>query len=119
MSMKNSIDTGIRTCDLPTCSAVPQPTAPPAACPFLHSLYANEAQVLFLTFNRRKIITTEKDKNSQQNCKEDETRCDAAASAQTARYVEIFCAYEKSRQPTPAEKRRLEQRSFCDSEKLV
>jgi hypothetical protein len=30
MSMKNSIDTiGNRTRDLPACSAVPQPTAPP------------------------------------------------------------------------------------------
>jgi hypothetical protein len=34
MSMKNSSDTiGNRTRNLPTCSAVPQPTAPPAACP--------------------------------------------------------------------------------------
>jgi len=34
MSMKESNDTiGNRTRDLPTCSAVPQPTAPPAACP--------------------------------------------------------------------------------------
>jgi hypothetical protein len=33
MSMKNSSDTiGNRICDLPACSAVPQPTAPPAAC---------------------------------------------------------------------------------------
>jgi hypothetical protein len=33
MSMKNSNDTiGNRTRDLPACSAVPQPTAPPAAC---------------------------------------------------------------------------------------
>jgi hypothetical protein len=33
MSMKNSSDTiGNRTRDLPACSAVPQPTAPPAAC---------------------------------------------------------------------------------------
>jgi hypothetical protein len=32
--MKNSNDAiGNRTHDLPTCSAVPQPTAPPAACP--------------------------------------------------------------------------------------
>jgi len=32
--MKNSNDTiGNRTRDLPVCSAVPQPTAPPAACP--------------------------------------------------------------------------------------
>jgi hypothetical protein len=36
MSMKNSSDTiGNRTRDLPTCSAVPQPIAPPAACPCL------------------------------------------------------------------------------------
>ena len=36
MSMKNSIYTiGNRTCDLAGCSAVPQPTAPPAACPSL------------------------------------------------------------------------------------
>jgi hypothetical protein len=35
MSMKNFSDIiGNRTRDLPTCSAVPQPTAPPAACPF-------------------------------------------------------------------------------------
>jgi len=34
--MKNSNDTiGNRTCDLPACNAVPQPTAPPAACPIL------------------------------------------------------------------------------------
>jgi hypothetical protein len=34
MSMKNSNDTiGNRTRDLPVCSAVLQPTAPPAACP--------------------------------------------------------------------------------------
>jgi hypothetical protein len=34
MSMKNSRDSiGNRTRDLPVCSAVPQPTAPPAACP--------------------------------------------------------------------------------------
>jgi len=34
MSMKKSNDTiGNRTRDLPACSAVPQPTAPPAACP--------------------------------------------------------------------------------------
>jgi len=32
--MKNSSDTvGNRNTDLPACSAVPQPTAPPAACP--------------------------------------------------------------------------------------
>ena len=34
MSMKNFIDTiGNRTRDLPACRAMPQPTAPPAACP--------------------------------------------------------------------------------------
>jgi hypothetical protein len=34
MSIKNSSYTvGNRTCDLPTCSAVPQQTAPPSACP--------------------------------------------------------------------------------------
>jgi hypothetical protein len=34
MSMKNFNETtGNRTRDLSTCSAVPQPTAPPAACP--------------------------------------------------------------------------------------
>ena len=36
MSMINSNDTiGNRNRDLPVCSAVPQPTAPPAACPSL------------------------------------------------------------------------------------
>ena len=36
MSIKNSNDTICnRTCDLPTCSAVPQPTAPPRTPPFL------------------------------------------------------------------------------------
>jgi hypothetical protein len=35
LPLKNSNDSiGNRTRDLPTCSAVPQPTAPPAACPF-------------------------------------------------------------------------------------
>jgi hypothetical protein len=34
MSVKDSNDTiGNRTCDLPACSALPQQTAPPAACP--------------------------------------------------------------------------------------
>jgi hypothetical protein len=31
--MKNSDTIGTRTRDLPACRAVPQPTAPPAACP--------------------------------------------------------------------------------------
>jgi hypothetical protein len=36
MSMKNSNDTmGNRTRNLPTCTAVPQPTAPPAAYPII------------------------------------------------------------------------------------
>jgi hypothetical protein len=36
MSMKNSNDTiGNQTRDLPACSTVPQPTAPPAACPHI------------------------------------------------------------------------------------
>ena len=35
-SMKNSNDTlGNRTRDVPACSTVPQPTAPPAACPHI------------------------------------------------------------------------------------
>jgi hypothetical protein len=38
MSVKNSSDTiGNRTRDVPVCSAVPQPTAPPRA-PFCHSV---------------------------------------------------------------------------------
>jgi len=48
MSMKNSSDTiGIQIRDLPTCSAVPQPTAPPRASSFiingfkLHTLQRN------------------------------------------------------------------------------
>ena len=36
--MKNSSDTiGNRTCDLPTCSVLSQPTAPPAAYPLLEA----------------------------------------------------------------------------------
>jgi len=34
--MKNSSEIGNRTCDLPACSAVPQPTAPPHAPTFIH-----------------------------------------------------------------------------------
>ena len=42
MSMKKSNDTiGNWTHDLPACSAVPQPTAPPAACPKLRSVRYN------------------------------------------------------------------------------
>jgi hypothetical protein len=41
MSMKNSIDTiGNQTRDFPALSAMPQPTAPPAACP--HKKYILE-----------------------------------------------------------------------------
>jgi len=37
MSMKNCNETiGNRTRDLPDCSAVPQPTAPPAACSHIY-----------------------------------------------------------------------------------
>ena len=47
MSMTNSSDTiGNRTRDLPACSALPQPTAPPAACPTQHG---NVGRVVFST----------------------------------------------------------------------
>jgi hypothetical protein len=46
--MKNSNDTiGNRTRDLPTCSAVPQPTALPAACP----LYMRVGWLIIEIFN--------------------------------------------------------------------
>jgi len=42
MSMKNSSDTiGNRTRDLPTFNALPQPTAPPAACPDINDVNVN------------------------------------------------------------------------------
>jgi hypothetical protein len=47
--MKNFSDTiGNRTCDFPVCSAVPQPTAPPAACPglFYGELHFSEPSAL-------------------------------------------------------------------------
>jgi hypothetical protein len=48
MSMKNSSDTiGNRTRDLPVCSAVPQPTAPPAACRY---------ELVYVTINKQQII---------------------------------------------------------------
>ena len=48
MSMKNSSDTiGNRTRDLPTCSAVPQPTAPPRAPNTVHSVGHNPVLVIF------------------------------------------------------------------------
>ena len=47
MSMKNSNDTiGNRTRELPTCSAVPQPTAPPRT-PYN---FGNPVYVFYLTF---------------------------------------------------------------------
>jgi len=46
MSMENSSDTiGNRTRDLPTCSAVPQPTAPPRAPVVYVMLEISEALV--------------------------------------------------------------------------
>jgi len=50
MSMKNLIDTiGYPTRDLLTCSAVPQPTALPAACPqyLFHSRFKIMLYVIF------------------------------------------------------------------------
>jgi hypothetical protein len=49
--MKNSIDTiknGIR--DLPTCSAVPQPTAPPRVPDVLHIIYIKYKQMPVFNF---------------------------------------------------------------------
>jgi hypothetical protein len=41
MSMKNSNDTSEnQTCNFPTCSTVPEPTAPPCT-PVVHSTYVN------------------------------------------------------------------------------
>ena len=46
MSLKNSSDTiGNRTRDLPPCSAVPQPTAPPRA-PFKESVRSKNVGIL-------------------------------------------------------------------------
>jgi hypothetical protein len=51
MSMKNSNDTiENRTRDLPACSAVPQPTAPPAACPHIKNKKAHK-YIFILIFN--------------------------------------------------------------------
>jgi hypothetical protein len=48
MSMKNSNDTiGNRLRDLPVCSAVPQPTGPPAACP---TAYNRQSVIVFSLF---------------------------------------------------------------------
>jgi len=50
MSMKDSNDTiGNRTLDLPVCSAVPQPTAPPRApLPFTYSVGINARVQLYI-----------------------------------------------------------------------
>jgi hypothetical protein len=51
MSMKNSNDTiGNRTSELPACSAVPQPTAPPRTIQINHQLDATVFQFIILTF---------------------------------------------------------------------
>jgi len=48
--MKNFSDTiGNQTRDLPTCSAVRQPTAPPAACPLIVTEPANKFPAVCLT----------------------------------------------------------------------
>ena len=53
MSMKNSSDTtGNRTRDLPTCSAVPQPTAPPRT-----ALSRDKVEKLFYTKTVATILT--------------------------------------------------------------
>ena len=47
MSMKNSVDTvENRTRDLPTCSAVPQPTAPPRALNYVIINVGNSHRLL-------------------------------------------------------------------------
>ena len=63
--MKNSSDTfGNRTRDLPACSAVPQPTAPPAACSGLHVKFplflsdCNETCIFFVRFAINTQIST-------------------------------------------------------------
>jgi hypothetical protein len=59
MSMKNSNDTiGNRSCDLPPCSAVPQPTAPPRAPNLLTKAAIIVGRSLYATvfgFNQRWI----------------------------------------------------------------
>jgi hypothetical protein len=55
MSIKNSNDTiGNQTCDLPACSAVPQPTAPPRA-PILtikgHRIQRKTAKILTINYS--------------------------------------------------------------------
>jgi hypothetical protein len=46
MSMKNFI--GNRTRDLPTYSVVPQPTAPPSACPVFLYMTVNNSTILIV-----------------------------------------------------------------------
>jgi hypothetical protein len=56
MSMKNSNETnGNRTRDLPTCSTVPQITAPPAACPIKY-IYCILYQFIIVTGSGEEII---------------------------------------------------------------
>jgi len=63
--MKNSNDTiGNRTRDLPTCSAVPQPTAPPSASG-LHAKYL----LLLSDFNGNSIFLTHFQKRKYPNTK--------------------------------------------------
>jgi hypothetical protein len=53
--MKNSNDTiGNRTCDVPVCSAVPQPTAPPRA-PWWHRLDVISVSFLVLEVYQHKF----------------------------------------------------------------
>jgi len=57
MSMKNSSDTiGNQTRDLPACSAVPQPTAPPLiilTCKINHLIYATAMAIIEETYGTR------------------------------------------------------------------
>jgi len=67
MSMKNSSDTiGNWTHDLPACSAVPQPTAPPAACPRKENVTEHKMCVLIFSTNFvRKLSHSKKNPASQ------------------------------------------------------
>jgi len=57
MSIKNSSETiGNRTRDFPTCSAVPQPTAPPAACLLVFFLLSLEMNLRSRNGNADKLL---------------------------------------------------------------
>jgi hypothetical protein len=57
MSMKNSNDTiGNRTRDFPTCSAVPQPTAPPRASQFRSTNDNSKATQVYLLQGYTKLL---------------------------------------------------------------